>query len=47
MMLVALCIPFPFSVLCDVMLAMLVCATRWLSMHLYMLAYMSLMSCAC
>ena len=36
----ALCISFPFSALCDVMLAMLVCATRWLSMHLYTLAYM-------
>ena len=30
----------PFSVLCDDMLAMLVRATHWLSMHLYMLAYM-------
>ena len=30
------------SALCDVMLAILVCATRWLSMHLYMLAYMSM-----
>ena len=40
MMLVASCIPFPFSVPCDDMLAMLVCATRWLSMHLYTLSYM-------
>ena len=39
---VALCIPFPFSILCDDMLAMLVCATCWLPMHLYMLAYMSM-----
>ena len=30
----------PFSTPCDVMLTMLVCATCWLSMHLYMLAYM-------
>ena len=30
----------PFSALCDDMLTMLVCATRWLSMHLYTLAYM-------
>ena len=40
MMPFALCIPFPLSAPCDDMLAMLVCATRWLSMHLYMLAYM-------
>ena len=40
MMPVALCIPFPLSTPCDDMLAMLVCATRWFSMHLYMLAYM-------
>ena len=32
----------PFSTPRDVMLAMLICATRWLSMHLYMLAYMSM-----
>ena len=42
MMLVALCIPLPFSTPCDDMLAMLVCATRWLYMHLYTLAYMSM-----
>ena len=42
MMLVALCIPFPFSTPCDAMLTMLICATHWLSMHLYMLAYMSM-----
>ena len=30
----------PFSISCNDMLAMLVCATCWLSMHLYMLAYM-------
>ena len=30
----------PFSTLCDDMLAMLVCTTRWLSMHLYTLVYM-------
>ena len=35
---VALCVPFPAS--CDDMLTMLVCATRWLSMHLYTLTYM-------
>ena len=40
MMPVASCIPFPLSSPCDDMLAMLVYATRWLSMHLYMLAYM-------
>ena len=32
-MLVALCIPSPFSSPCDDMLTMLVCATCWLSMH--------------
>ena len=42
MMSVASCIPFPFSAPCDDMLAMLVCATRWLYMHLYTLAYMSM-----
>ena len=42
MMLVALCIPFPFSVPCDDMLTMLVYAIHWLSMHFYMLAYMSM-----
>ena len=30
----------PFSAPCDDMLTMLVCATHWLSMHLYLLAYM-------
>ena len=30
----------PFFAPCDAMLTMLDCATRWLSMHLYMLAYM-------
>ena len=40
MMPVASCIPFPLSAPCDDMLAMLVCATRWLSMHLYTLSYM-------
>ena len=39
-MLVASCIPFPFSTPCDDMLAMLVCATRQLYMYLYTLAYM-------
>ena len=39
---VASCIPFPFSALCNVMLTMIVCATRWLSMHLYTLAYTSM-----
>ena len=34
------CIPFPFAALCDDMLTMLVCATRWLPMHPYTLAYM-------
>ena len=42
MMPVALCIPFPFCTMCDDMLAMLVCATRWLYMHIYTLAYMSM-----
>ena len=42
MMLVALCIPFPFSTPCDAMLTMLICATHWLSMHLYTLAYTSM-----
>ena len=37
---VASCIPFPFFAPCDVMLIMLVCATRWLFMHLCTLAYM-------
>ena len=32
----------PFSPPCDDMLAMLVCATRWLYMHLYTLAYTSM-----
>ena len=32
----------PFSALHDVMLTMFVCATCWLSMHLYTLAYMSM-----
>ena len=31
---------FPTS--CDDMLTMLICATRWLSLHLYSLAYMSM-----
>ena len=39
---VAPCIPFPFSTSCDDMLTMLVCATRWLFMHHYMFAYMSM-----
>ena len=42
MMPVASCIPFPFFALGDDMLAMLVCATHWLYMHLYTLAYMFL-----
>ena len=42
MILVASCIHFTLSTLCDDMLAMLVCATRWLYMHLYTLAYMSI-----
>ena len=40
MMLVASCILFLFSTPRDAMLTMLVCATYWLSMHLYMLAHM-------
>ena len=40
MMLVALCVPFSFSAPYDAMLTMLICAIRWLSMHLYTLAYM-------
>ena len=42
MMLVASCTPFPSSILCHVMLTMLGCTTRWLYMHLYTLAYMSM-----
>ena len=42
MMPVASCIPFLFSAPRDDMLAMHVCATRWLSTYLYMLAYMSM-----
>ena len=42
---VVLCISFPLSALCDDTLAMLVCATRWLSMHLYMLAHMLMHEC--
>ena len=42
MMLVASCIPFPFSAPCDDMLAMLIYATCWLSMQLYTLAHMSM-----
>ena len=42
MMLVASCIPFPFSAPCDDMFTMFVCATCWVYMHLYTLAYMSL-----
>ena len=37
---IASCIPFPFLTLRDTMLTMLVCATHWLSMHLYTLAHM-------
>ena len=33
---------FPFSALCNDMFAMHVCATHWLSMHSYTLAYMSM-----
>ena len=36
---IASCIPFPFLTPRDAMLTMLVCATRWLSMHLHTLAY--------
>ena len=32
----------PFPAPCDDMLTILVCATRWLSLHLYTLAYMSM-----
>ena len=42
MMPVASCTPFALSTPCNDMFAMLVCATRWLSMHLYTLAYMSM-----
>ena len=42
MMLVASCTPFPLPTPCNDMFAMLVRATRWLSMHLYTLAYMSM-----
>ena len=37
---VAPCVPFPFFAPRDDMLTMFVCATHWLSMHLYTLAYM-------
>ena len=40
MMPVISCISFPFSAPCNDMLAMLVCATRCLSLHFYTLAYM-------
>ena len=33
---------FPLSTSCDGMLTMVVCASHWLNMHLYMLAYMSM-----
>ena len=42
MMPVASCTPFALSTPCNDMFAMLVCAIRWLSMHLYTLAYMSM-----
>ena len=42
MMPVTSCIPFPFSTPCNDVLAMLVCATCWLYVHLYMLTYMSM-----
>ena len=42
MMPIALCIPFPFSAQCNDMLIMLVYTTRWLFVHLYKLAYMSM-----
>ena len=42
MMSVASFIPFPFSAPCNDMIAILICATRWLPMHLYTLAYMSM-----
>ena len=32
----------PFLALCDDMLTMFACATRWLSLHLYTLAYMAM-----
>ena len=41
MMPVASCIASPFSTSCNDMFVMVVCATRWLYMHLYTLAYMS------
>ena len=40
LILVTSCILFPFSAPCNAMLTMLVCATRWLSLHLHTLAYM-------
>ena len=43
MMPVASCIPLPFFASGDDVLTMLVCATRWLSMHLYTLVYMSML----
>ena len=41
-MLGCLDVSFPFSDPRDAMLTMLVCATRWLSMHLYTLAHISM-----
>ena len=42
MMPIASFIHFPFFAPCDNMLAMLVCPTHWLSIHLYVLAHMSM-----
>ena len=42
MMPVASCTPFSLSTPCNDMLSMLVYATRWLSMHLYMLTHISM-----
>ena len=42
MMPIASCKSFPFSTPCDDMLSMLACATCWLSVHFYTLAYMSM-----
>ena len=42
MMPISSCTPFPFSTQCDDMLTMHVCATHWLSMYFYTLAYMSM-----
>ena len=45
MMLVASCIPLPFFAPCDDTLAMLVCSTHWLSIHLRTPPFVCLLAC--